>query len=222
MRKHLLLCCFILLGYTLFGQLNLRVGYSLGFFEPVVTNDILADYNQNTAWLDESFKSIRLVNGLTFGARYRFGAIGFEGFWSNKFLQRTASGVNPADNRFTSQQLNLSINSYSGGAQIYFSEHLSIGGSVDATHYQARRSTNINSAKTTILREFTLSSHLYFSAELRSSPNVAISFRPYVFLPWGELDMIPFGEALGSSGTGQMRENLFHYGIMLVFCNGPQ
>lgn len=223
MRTLLAISCIWIFSTTCAqGQINLRVGYSLGFLEPETTNNLLENYNALSPWLDRPFEHIRLINGLTFGARYRLGPVGLEGFWSNKFLQRTSSGTNPGSNQFTSQQLNLSINSYSAGIQLYFTESLSIGGSADASRYQIRRTSNTNSARTTLVQEPFFSSHLYLSAELRANPQMIISFRPYAMIPWSQPDITPLEQGLQGSSTGPQPENLFHFGIMLVFYNGPQ
>jgi hypothetical protein len=203
------------------GQINLRVGYSFGVFEPEATNAILESYNVSSPWLDRPFEVVRLVNGLTFGARYRLGPVGLEGFWSNKFLQRTSSGTTPGSNQFISQQLNLSINSYSAGIQLYFTENLSFGGSADASRYQIRKTTNPSSTRTTLVQEPFFSSHVYLSAELRANHQMSISFRPYAMIPWSKPDISSLEHGLQGSSSNPQSENLFHFGIMLVFYNGP-
>ena len=101
MRKYL----FTLIVFNLFcithigAQLNFGVGYSLGFIDPEIDNQIISDFNTDRPWLDDELEQLNFIQGLHLSLRYKLDFVALDFTWRNKFRSKRASGIDPANSQ---------------------------------------------------------------------------------------------------------------------------
>ena len=208
---------------TASAQLNIKIGYSLGFSNPKILNDITARYNADRPWLERSFKELRTTNGLIAGLRYRLGDVGLEFTWHNKFKIFRAEGLDPSTDKKYFQDIYFRYSSFSLGFENYLFDKFGWGASIDYSSARFRTESTDIENRSTISNKNGLSSHFYLSINTRSNDILTLSIKPYVQIPWSKISVFDLEKSLHPSSTGvedQFQEDFINFGIMLVFYNG--
>ena len=206
------------------GQLNLKIGYGLGLMNPANTNDIMDRVNQQNPWFDDDFRDLNLISGVTIGFRNRWDFIGLECSWTAKLARRKAEGLRPSDNTTFRQELFFRYNSFSAGAE-FFSGPFAVGGTIDGSDYILRTEFSDETETIRLVDDFHVTSTFYISYELITSDVLSLAFRPYVQVPWTNINVYGMEEHFFPNSTTQpeaFQENLLNFGLQLLFYNGVQ
>lgn len=223
---HLLLLCglfFHLLPTHSSAQLNIKTGYSFSYNAPEVSSQLFSDFNQaNEDWLDKKFKDFRWMHGLHLGARYRIAeTIGLELGWITKFDKSEAEGVNSISGADYSKKYFYSQNQVHFALETLFSEHFGIGASINYDFLSIKARNGDSGNKSKILKENNYSSNFFFTYYSSQSNGTRFGFRPYVRVPWTDINYRDLANDLNeSSQTETLSDRTLHFGISLLFFNG--
>jgi hypothetical protein len=226
MRSILFLagCWLFIMGAALplQGQMNLKIGYSIGLMDPVSTNKVMRDYNE-TRDFDNTMDDLNLLSGVTIGIRNRWDLVGLEFSWSSKINRRQADGVFDDKNFF--QALFFRYGAFSAGLEFH-GGNFAIGGSIDATDFIIRTEvTGEKDAFEVVNNQFTMANTFYVHYEIKANDVMGIAFRPYIQIPWSTLnvydlhtELLPTVPALEED----FNENMLNFGLIFIFYNGQQ
>ena len=203
-------------------QVNIKVGYMLGFTNPTEHNSILEQYNNdNASWLDKEFKNLKSLHGLALGLRYKLDAVAFELTFHNKYSKVTSDGISPITNASFSRKLYYRVSSISLGYEAYFGP-FGIGATIDANNFRVNTKHSDIDKRTNLISNYGLSSHFNFSFNFEASDNMSFSLKPYVHIPWHTNNLFPIDESINgvTTDSGVLQDKVINFGVMLVFYNG--
>jgi hypothetical protein len=225
------LLLFVIIPKIIFGQLNIKVGYTGGFTKAPELNTIVSDFNETfvskyNGKLGDALDEIRSLHGLEIGLRYRMGGVGMELSWHNMSDKSDVfgtlnSGINFQDKWFTS------LTEYSFGLENYIGK-LGYGASIG--YRTVRIKTDIAGAprkKQSVTTESGFASKFYLLFQYPGE-KVGIAFKPYVQVPLKNIDISSFDQELNVQlnesyiSSKPLEERFFIYGISIVLYNGKQ
>lgn len=216
-------CGMIVFSLSAKAQLNLKIGYSIGLFDPGITNDILRQYNLENQWLENDFKDLNLMSGIVIGFRNSWDFVGLDLSWTSKFNREFGEGPDPSTGNSFSRTYYYRLNTFSAGLEFYPTSNFGFGGSIDATDLNYKVDGTGYSDTEKIVDGFSMGSHFFLSYEISTSDFLSVSFRPYIQLPWESFNIQGFEQANFPDSTdpaSEFEENLFNFGLMIVFFNG--
>jgi len=223
---RIILCTFAIgffFYFPLYSQINIKTGYSISYLNPEVNNTILADFNEtNEDWLDNTFNDRHWFNGLHLGIRYKVDDIvGIELGWVTQFGKTLAEGVEPVSEEGYYRKLNYSLNQFSFGLEPMATEFLGFGASIDYNLFAINSRDEPRSSKVKIVRDGNWSSHFFITYYTRSNNGIALGIRPFVRVPWTEVDYTGLPEDLEvSAPDGGNKDKNLHFGLSILFFNG--
>lgn len=210
----------VLIGInTLQAQLNIKVGYTVTYTNPSVTNAILNDYNSANEFLTDGFNELHYLHGMQGGLRYRIDDVAFEATWHNKYNTLRSSGLDINDNDI-SRDLRFRYGSYSLGMEAYLTRNVGLGGTFDLTNVRFRTDVAGVDNVYTISSEWGSSSHFYLSINMPGNDILTFSLKPYVQIPWSSVNLNPLQTELGTPSLAEPNEKYLNFGLQLVFYNG--
>jgi hypothetical protein len=209
---------FLINGIT--AQLNIKAGYSGSYTDPTINNGILQEYNAERPWFEKKLEDVNFLSGIVLGARYRFDFVAVDVSWYGRFKRISAEGIDPTLSTNFKRQLNYNFNSYSFGIENFIGS-FSLGGSIDLNKTDIRTKKTGREDRFSVVDQWGYGSHFFISYNLQST-QLQFSVRPYVQIPWTNVDLTPLSEELELSTTADQNENFMNFGIMFIFFNGPQ
>ena len=228
-RSSIFLIFFI--PYSLFSQVNIKVGYIGGFTKADAINKTIKDFNENftskyNGILNDALDEVKSLHGLEIGLRYRMKKVGMELSWhsmsdKSDVFGTLASNVNFQDKWFTS------LTEYSFGLENYIGK-FGYGASLGFRTLKIR--TDISGAprkKQNIKSESGFASKFYILYQYPGE-KVGIAFKPYVQVPLSNFDIGNFDQELNVQldknyiSNKPLDERFFIYGISIVLYNGKQ
>jgi hypothetical protein len=181
-------------------------------------------YNDEFPWLEKKMPNLHFMNGVQIGLRLKTNALAFEAGWERMNRNRKAFGLNPLTSTVETEELSYYINTYFLGLNMYAGRY-GMGAQLNVSNYKIQSLEQESETKLTYLKEtgintrfnvaYRITTYYYFSAYLK----------PFVQVPFGNINLKPFGEKLIPNGVGQISnydQKFWFYGISLVFYNGPQ
>jgi hypothetical protein len=201
-------------------QLNIKAGYSGSYTDPIINNGILQDFNAERPWLDKKFDDVQFLSGLVLGARYRFDFVAVDVSWYGRFKRVRAEGIDPTLSTNFERRLNYNFNAYSFGIENFIGS-FSLGGSIDISKMDIRTKKTGRDDRFSVVNQWGTGSHFFVSYNLETT-QLQFSVRPYIQIPWTNVDLTPLAEELEVSTSGSLDENFMNFGIMFIFFNGPQ
>ncbi len=219
LKHRILPIVFLLFFSSLSAQVNIKVGYSIGYTNPKSLNEIVDEFNENRDWLDVQLKNVHTWHGLQLGVRYRIEEFAFELAWNAKFKSLSSSGIAPNESNTSYRDLYFGQNTLSLGYE-YFIENLSFGASLDGEAFRIRSSTNSSGDRFKVSNQFGYASHFFVSYTFPSSRNIHLALRPYVQVPWSSYKLDKLVAELEGTGLDKTTK-LLNFGIAFIFYNGP-
>lgn len=226
MLKHGLACLFLQLVFCslpqgLSAQLNIKVGYGLGYSPAKISNQITTDHDARMPWLEESLGEMHLLNDMQFGLRYRVGQVGIEASFVNKFKTYRSNGIDPATEQSFFRDLFFRYSSISLGFENYLGK-FGYGASLDANWARFRMEVTGREDRFIVTNPFAWGSHFHLSYNIDSGDLLTISIKPYLQIPWTKFDLYELEQELNpvAAEPGGFKEDFLNFGIMLVFYNG--
>lgn len=224
LKQFVLSSLLMTLSVSLFSQLTLNVGYNGAYFNPETTNKILTDFdNTNEEW-DNPLGEIQFAYGILAGFNYRIDDFAFNVSWYNQSIAPKASGMVNDEEQF--RDLFIRNNSYSLGIQGYI-DFFSIGGAIEYQNFVIKSEATGMTERTKIVNEGTFATRLFLDFALVKGTVSAIHLRPYIQLPFNELNVFALEQELNPTAANtadpnDFNERLINFGISLYFSNGEQ
>ena len=213
---------------TAFGQFNLKVGYSLGFVSPEVNNAIIADYNATLSTFYDDFQpaaDIKLIYGISLGARYKLGIGSLELNWEN--LGRTIKSIGfinpvpPSPASSATEEYRYSFNMLMITYESSF-KSIGVGSSIGRNQINIQRDTG---DKVSLFKndddrnQFFTRFHLTFN--FYGSSTVAFAIKPFIQIPLSDINLQPFATKVGATND-RYDESFPMFGLSFAFYNGRQ
>lgn len=219
-----LLFLIIATNSPLLAQLNIKIGYNIGYTNPTLNNEIITRFNEDHTYVG-GLKELHTLHGIQAGLRYRVGNLGLEATWNNKFQSTETSGTNPNTNTSLYRKLSFRYGSYSFGTELYLSEFIGLGASIDADNIRYRLESIKNGTRSEIFSQWGLGSHFYISLNIPGNDILTLSIKPYVQIPWTKTDISNLETSLNPDyipaiDESDYQQDYLNFGIMLIFYNG--
>lgn len=200
-------------------QLNLLVGYDLGYYPDHSANAIFEAHNDLTDWYKTELEPLRFQHGLQLGLRYGFEHIRFTLTYRNMGLRNEAEGIPSGSNEAVTISNRFRTNNIGFAAESAF-DHINYGAALE---YNAVRITGTSSD---LSNSFTIQSNQFWSArlylnfEFYGDRYIGLAIQPYWSLPITDYSLAPLGEELSTSLTPDWKASLF--GCSFLMTNGPR
>ncbi len=206
-------------------QINVKVGYSAGYTNPKVYNNIIKQFNDNNPWLDKSMGKLAVLHGLHLGFRYKISNFGFELSWANKYGQKTSSGIlpNTTDTTFE-RELNLRMNELSFAYENYIGPII-LGASIDGIMYNFKTKVTGTDGRYPIgAKQYGLASTFTLGISLEANDRMSVCIKPYVQMPWTMINLRSVDLELNENNSlppeTDYEQRFLNFGVMLIFYNG--
>ncbi len=219
---HLVASLFLwLVVGSLYAQVNVRVGYNIGYFTPSIHHKIYQQFNDDRPWLTKHFKDFQTINGLQLGVRYRIDDwIALEGTWYNQFHRQSAEGPDPATNKNFNRSSGFQLSTLGLGFE-NFAGPISWGASInyDAFRFNTKAT---GEDRPTVFNDFGWSSHFFIAYNIEANDIMRLSIRPYAHLAWHRVDLSSFHQRINPSADipSNLEEDYSTFGLMLIIYNG--
>ena len=214
----------------LYGQFNVKVGYTGGYSNLKTTNTIFDNYNaQNStdatiSSVSKELKAIRFFNGLELGARYKFGSnFGLDIGVTNMSGQKKGEYTLVDASSSVSNDWKISMTNYFVGLESYIG-NFGLGANIGYQKMSYKNKANGASDRTTVYSKSVLNSKVYITIEAPSN-NMTFALRPYVSFNWDPYNVQDVENTLINGSTqpaSGLDQDVMVYGISLLFFNGPQ
>jgi len=204
------------------GQVNLKVGYSLGHTNMEQTKSIFDRFNTNNPQAEQKLTPTNLFHGIELGLRYRFQNFGIDLGLSTISGNSEAHNVFQEDGSLGNDQWKTSIVSYSIGLENYFGA-FGYGANIGTQKLKYKTNFTNSDGKKTVFDESVLTSKFYLILEVPSNV-VAFSFRPYIATTWKPYNIQGIEMLFDPQSTlpkSDFDQDLVVYGISFLFYPGP-
>lgn len=199
------------------GQINIKVGYGLGFPNLSAIDDLLSGYQPVEGEVVESFGSLGFIHGIQLGLRYRIANTGLEVGWETMSRDLSALIFEPSNDSFTDRTYSFGLNSLHVGVEHYFDRY-GLGIALHSQKLGIERPIGNNDLVLADQRKGAL--RLMFIWQVQESDSVALMIKPYYQFPLASHDISRFADELG---TASLRDDsLSMFGLSFVFYNGRQ
>jgi len=208
-------------------QFNVKVGYTLGFVSPEVNNAMLQSYNENLSTFYDDFQpasDIKLIYGVSLGARMKFGIGSLELNWEN--LGRTITSVGfinplpPTPPTSTTEEFRYSLNMLMLTYETSY-RSIGVGSSIGRNLINIKRGTSekVSLFKDADRSQYFVRFHVAFNFSGNST--VAFAIKPFIQIPLSEIDLQPVADKINATNVGN-NEKFPMFGLAFAFYNGRQ
>ncbi len=215
------------LGLT--AQLNIKVGYSLGYALAPTNDQIISTYNVNNTndpLFDDYIEMDRLglMNGITLGFRYTTDVGAIELGWEQLGKTRSSTGFSvplppqqPTAYPYeVSYSANMFMLTYENRFGIY-----GVGSTIGYNYLTIKAPARNADENATIEKGNQLFARFHVSLNITGNTAVAIALKPFFQLPLSSISLQKFADHLSVESTN-IDESFRYIGLSLVFYNGPQ
>lgn len=200
-------------------QLNIKIGYSIGYVQADSTNKLIQDFNNGHQY-DKPLEEFKILHGVLVGLRYRINDVAIHLDWNNKFNLLKGSGTD-ASGISGFQKVFFKNASYGLGLEFFGTEKFSFGGTIDFDVLTYRLQNDGLPDKATILNDYGLGSHFYVSINIEGSDILTLNLQPYVQIPWTSYDIHALDNAINDKDSNQrLAEKYLNFGVRIIFSNG--
>jgi len=229
MSKYLitfLICLnFALLPKLANTQINIKVGYNLGYMDAPTLNQLVNDFNTDPSYVDIiqiPMSEFHTISGIEIGGRYSFNNSSVELTYDN--LNKDHDAVGEQDNGslfeeqlFYSQKgVNLSLETKFGV--------LGWGAGIARRTQQLRGNVATSNNKYVITKQSDFALKLFLVFDFGGTDNLSFELRPFFIYPLNESNLSQLAgpdewNITPSAGTS---ERFTTFGLSFAFYNGPQ
>lgn len=208
-------------------QFNVSIGYGLGYTPGKVNNQIIDDFNKvfkDSTYFGFPMSELNFLNGLVVGTRWKFDNVSFELTWENLGRTREALGED-INGTILNRKVFYSINNYAAGLESHLG-NIGFGFAGGIRVFKVKKTVANSSRKEAFLTERQYFIKPFLSINLIGGENVGLSIKPYISIPFGELNLGNLADELSTTenliNPPADRERLWIGGISFVFYNGVQ
>jgi hypothetical protein len=222
-KKNILFLLF-LFPFLAQAQINVMVGYDLGFKKPQEVNAAITRYNNENA-LSKKMAQVWNMNGLDLGLSYRLDFLTLEGHYVTRF--KTVGSTQTTATETLKNYVKLNDQNYSFGAMASFGK---FGFGAAWERHGFRFSKKFSSDKRFVeafdptLKYSTL--NLFLDFHFKMNPQLGFHARPYYQLPLGgdaiSQNVLDENLLLNPQSITESNTNWGYFGIKLLFSNGKQ
>jgi len=221
----LLLLTAVLKTESAHGQLNVKVGYGLAYFNPEGNNAVLESFNTIKTQefgdaLVRPFSPLHILHGINLGFSYSLDVNhAFEAGWENLKSDKEAVGE---DNNAALFQQNLfySSNQYYLEYQ-YRSGNYGFGLGLGHGNINLKDEIAGSDIKKEIIKESQLIARFNLAWHLTGNQHVSFSIQPYIHLSFDDLSYGRLEDELGLTPSG-FSDSFGRVGLNFIFYNGPR
>ncbi len=213
--KNTILFLFLFIGIgKMNAQFNFKTGYAYNVFRPNFINAYIdnrsKDINPATGL---AMKNVAFIDGVDMGFRYQGEGINAESGYVRKWVDRLGYlGPNASKEKFR-----LSGNSYYFGLGIA-GDRMGLGAQGSYDTYTINTRSAGAKKSTTIFNGHTWAMEYYISYEHNLSNQMAIQWRPFVYIPFSKIDV----SSIDKSNGATQNENFKMWGIKMLIYHGGQ
>ena len=216
---------FLIFGCTnlSFGQINLKVGYSIGYTNLDKTKSIFDRFNDNNLQAEKKLSPVKIFNGIDLGLRYKFQHFGIDLGLSSMSGSTDALNVFQSDGSLGKDEWKISIINYYLGLENYFGS-FGYGVTIGTQKLKYRTDLASDSGKKVIYSESVLNSRFYLILEVPSN-KISFSIRPFISTTWKPYNIKGVELVFDPQSNLPERDfdqDLIVYGLSFMFYNGPQ
>lgn len=227
---RLIIGILLLFPFVAHAQLNIKIGYGLGYTSGNGYNDLVDEFNtQNDFRIEQKLKALHLLHGVELGIRHQVDSYGFEFSWESLGGDGLAVGENtdPALPSLFERQLFYSISTLAIGVERYFgNKGIGLSGGLRKTSFKG--SISGSDVKKTFVADNQYVLKAYWMLNFRGGDIIGLSLRPYVSIPLNRFDFeqdgtYPVHDYLEISHNETTQSaRLPIVGISILFYNGWQ
>ena len=221
--KYILCLLVFSLTNSMYGQLNLKVGYNLGYAKLNQTKSIFDRFNLINPQAEKELSPVNFYNGIELGLRYRFENFGIDIGISSMSGNSEALNVIQNDGSLGKDDWKISLVNYSIGLENYFGT-FGYGATIGTQKLKYKTNFISSGGRKTVFDQSVLNSKFYLIIEVPSN-KVAFSIRPYISTTWKPYniqDIELLFEPGSSRPESEFDQDLIVYGLSFLFYNGPQ
>ena len=219
LKKLFVLAGLLTASATIFAQLNVLVGYGLGYQSSNTLNDMIDVHNADNNWYKNELAHLDLLHGLHVGIRQDWGGIKTVMSYRNIGRSLRADGLAPGSDEPFERELFFRNNMLDVGLETGFSG-FNIGASLFYNMMRIKGKTSDFTSTYTVEKEAIIGTHLYLNIQFYGKGMMGMALQPYVDIPLQSVDLDHLSDELGVNGTGDYQPMTF--GITLLLVNGPQ
>lgn len=212
-------------------QFNVRIGYSLGFVSPEITNNIVGLHNDKRALQYDVYMpsdDLNLMYGISLGVRYKIGISALELNWESLDRTLTSTGFltpePPLSKSSSSQELRYSLKMLMLTYETNFGL-LGIGSSLGRNFVSIKETVSPDD-KLPLLADDNSSSSQYFARfhlafNFFGNNTVAFAIKPFIQFGLTDVDLLPLADNFSVSAA-ETNESFPLFGLSFAFYNGKQ
>jgi len=222
----------LLLSTLSFGQINLKVGYTLGFYSPEVSNNILAEFDAQSSSLFDQYNSSRplsLAFGVNLGLRYRFNSAAVELGWESLARSTSSVGILRPGPPLASSSVTTEFNYRFNMVMISYESNfglLGIGSTLGYNLVSIEENIQNSTVDSNLLinspngrDQFFIRFNLAFN--ITGNETVSFAIKPFIHIPLSEVDLSSKADLLNVQSS-ETKESFPAWGLSFSFYNGRQ
>ena len=226
MIRYLVLGLFFLTASSLMSQLNVKVGYGIGYFQASENNDILKEYNSLNEQelggsLSKSFFNLNSMTGISLGLRLKVSSVhSLETGWENLSNSKEAIGETTNQTLFQ-QKLFYSSNQY----YLMYQTHLDrygFGMGMGYNILKIKDEIGGSDIKKEIITENQLMLRFNLAYYFTGHKNVSFSIQPYYNMALDNVPLNALRKELSLTEDQTAESTFSNFGIRFIFYNGAQ
>jgi len=210
------------LSYSLFGQFNIAVGYTMSYTPADQVNELVFEFNESFRdgkYFGDEMPDLHFLHGLNIGARWKYERLSFELGWELMNRTREAIGENNADQLFQ-KTVFYNINSYTAGLESNF-QNFGFGLAIGLRNFQIKEEIAATDKKRTFLEDRQYFLKPSVSVNILGGDKLSFTIRPYLNIPFNAINLNRLSDEFDLDPSNK-EESLWMGGVSFIFYNGKQ
>jgi hypothetical protein len=219
LKKLIILTAFIFGFSPLFAQLNILVGYGVGYQSSSDIDLIIESHNEQNPWYHNDLNSVTFLHGMYFGLRQDWGTLKTTLCFRSSGQSLSADGVPPSGGDSFERELFFRNNILSLGLETSFSS-INLGAAMDYNFFRIKGRTSDHTKNYIVQKDALIGTHLYLNFDFKGKGMMGLALQPYVDIAISDIGLNDLSDELGVNISG--RYEPMTYGITILLVNGPQ
>ena len=207
------------IGFT---QVNLKVGYNLGYTNTADLDELIAKFNSSNDYrISKHLGTVNYTSGIDVGVRYSFGSSSVEMAFDNLSTEKEALGEEPVDGSlfkevyyFNQKGLSFSLETRS--------DKLGWGIGLLRRTYSFKTNIATSNEKRDVLNQSSWALKAHTSIVFGGTSNISFAIKPFYIFPLSRIDLSPLASEWNIVLQNPYKERFGTFGLSFVFYNGPQ
>ncbi len=224
--NKLFLALIIFLSNPMNAQLNVKVGYGLGFYQTGQMDKLFTDFNsakdvELSGGLEQPLSELKAMHGIQLGLRYQLNRHHtFELGLDNQSQSKEALGEN-LDQSFYQQKLFFSSNQVYLSYQMIFNS-VGMGIGIGSSTFKIKDNIATSDIKKTLVDEHQYILRFNLAYYFPGDSNVGFSIQPYYHLAMDDISLNGLSNELELVSNENAKASFSNFGIRFIFYNGEK